>query len=766
MKLNDTQNGSVVLPERAKPKRCSLAATPEAFKILSDGLYGHKIRAVVRETSTNALDGNIAMKLKNPGYEGPAFNVHLPSSLEPYYEVRDFGVGLGFCVVDGEELETDLSNLKFGPALYSDCENYIEEQDSSYGLTIIDEVTEMYTTYFHSNKIQSNDFIGCKGLGAKSPFAVCKAFTVTSIFNGEKRHYSAYLDGFPACVPMADDDGNVIVEKTDEHPGLIVRVPVKESQITQYHSEAKRLYPYFKVKPCITYPSEFTIPEVETSFEGSSWKLRSGGYTANAIMGSIAYPITEYEGATDKAIQVIQAGIDVYFDLGDLEIQPSREGLSYESSTVNTLNKKLEIVADEIIAVVGQEFDACECLWDAKIKAHQHLFGAEGALKKLANIVDVKSITWRGNKIGSDEINMEGSFTEIMKFAFGRKKRNGSQKTKVVKKHDNVKVIKVHPNATFYEIDLPKGAYSRFQYQVKEFGAEPIYAMRFISAKAKAVFAEELGIPVSRIKLASSLPEVPRNSSLGGRYSNSSQVFLHNGSHYNRRLYESWDSVDIDLNEGGIYVPMCRYKVSHEGENIRPDYIKRIVDNLEEIGAGRIKVYGVRSQLVKKFEKSDDWVDLWTFVKNLMYIKSTKMDINRHLANIIQLDCFRQETGFRQMLNASLNYCNLDFGNGHFSEFINDFQTMRRSYDYLDKISEYRSLMRIAGIELDEQADFNLSKRFKELLEIYPMLKCHVEYQGTSFGVRKEYKEQFADYVNLIDEKLEIEKMTNNMVDN
>jgi hypothetical protein len=769
VKVNHAQNSQVVLPERAKPKRCSLAATPEAFKILSDGLYGHKIRAVIRETSTNALDGNIAMKLNNPGYEGPAFYIHLPTELQPYYEARDFGIGLGFCVVDGDELETDLGNLKFGPALYSECEDYIAEQESAYGLTIIDEVTEMYTTYFHSNKIQSNDFIGCKGLGAKSPFAVCSAFTVTSIFNGEKRYYSAYLDGFPACVPMTDAEGNPVVEKTDEHPGLIVRVPVKDSQIEQYHSEAKKLYPYFKVKPVITYPKDFEIPEQEFVFEGKGWKMRDNGGRANAIMGSIAYPMSRYEAISDKAANVVAAPIDIEFNLGDLEIQPSREGLSYEQATIAALNARLEAVSDEILEVVGKEFDGCECLWDAKLKAHEDIFGIHGVLKKLASIVDMKSITWKGQSIADKEINIEkvreDYLIEAWKFAFHkRKKKYGIAKKPKNATKKSATCVKVNPKATFYEIDLPKGAYGRLNYQVQCCGAEPIYAMRFGSMQAKIAFADRVGIPVSRIKKASSLPEVPRTSSMS-RYSNSSQVFVHTGRWGGKNLHSSWESVEIDLNEGGVYVPMCRYKVVDGEENLHPEFVKRVLDNLEDAGFKPIRVYGVRSKLVKQFEKSDDWVDLWTYVKNLLNIQSTKMDVKRHVANVTSLMRFDYRSGFRNMLNSHFNTCKFDFGTGAFADFINVFQTMQCSKDFIRCSYAYMGLMRIAEIDIVD-SDCDLSKEFNKIRKIYPMLDYMIASQRSCFAQREDYQKDVADYVRMIDEKLEVEKMAKDMVDN
>ena len=61
----------------------------KAFKILSDGLYSNKIRAIVRELSCNAVDSHVAADKENVPFE-----VHLPTMLEPWFSVKDFGIGL------------------------------------------------------------------------------------------------------------------------------------------------------------------------------------------------------------------------------------------------------------------------------------------------------------------------------------------------------------------------------------------------------------------------------------------------------------------------------------------------------------------------------------------------------------------------------------------------------------------------------------------------------------------------------------------------
>ena len=58
-------------------------------RILSDGLYSNKIQAIIRELSCNAIDSHV-----EAGCVDKPIEVHLPTVFEPWFYVRDFGVGL------------------------------------------------------------------------------------------------------------------------------------------------------------------------------------------------------------------------------------------------------------------------------------------------------------------------------------------------------------------------------------------------------------------------------------------------------------------------------------------------------------------------------------------------------------------------------------------------------------------------------------------------------------------------------------------------
>lgn len=217
----------------------SIQATGKAFKILSDGMYSDKPAAVIRELSCNALDSHVAA-----GSADTPFEVHLPSEIEPWFSVKDFGTGL------------------------SDAD-----------------VLKLYTTYFQSTKTQSNDFIGALGLGSKSPFSYVDSFTVTSRFNGKRRIYTAFIDaaGIPSIARMN-------VENTDEPNGLEVSMPVEAKDFRVFMDRARKVLERFSPVPLMT-GQQLVIEAPTYTATGDGWRLRDGGLGCYAIQGAVAYPL-------------------------------------------------------------------------------------------------------------------------------------------------------------------------------------------------------------------------------------------------------------------------------------------------------------------------------------------------------------------------------------------------------------------------------------------------------------------------------------------
>jgi hypothetical protein len=325
----------------------NIAQTSKMFKILSDSLYSDKVMAAIRELSTNAYDSHISAGNKNP------FKVTLPTAANPTFVVRDYGTGLS---------QLDMENL--------------------------------YTTYGASNKNDSNDFVGCLGLGSKSPFAYTKSFTTASYYNGKKYTYIAAID--ESGVPTLNLFNT---SNTKEPNGLEISFAVKQHDFQEFTDKAKRIFHYFKMKPIVEGGIGNNLQDHKYSntniiISGAGWRVcrlnsDSQYYPNNfhridsgivAIMGNIAYPvqtaqivgqekeempdhIQKWNRAFQKAdidswksfvSEILNSGLylELDFNIGQLEMDVSREGLQYTKDVIKTLRKKTQ----EIYMEMKEEF--------------------------------------------------------------------------------------------------------------------------------------------------------------------------------------------------------------------------------------------------------------------------------------------------------------------------------------------------------------------------------------------------------------------------
>jgi hypothetical protein len=338
----------------------TIAQTSKMFKILSDSLYSDKVMAVIRELSTNAYDAHVAAGNKNP------FRTTLPTQANPNFTVRDYGTGLS---------QKDME--------------------------------ELYTTYGASNKNDSNDFVGCLGLGSKSPFAYTKSFSTTSYYNGKAYNYIAAMD--EGGVPSLNLFG---VTETSEPNGLEISFAVKQYDFTEFTNKSKRIFHYFKMKPIIEGGvcqslQDHSYSHINAVIEGNGWKIgrvsgnssqypsqhHSTGSSVVAIMGNIAYPVNadkiigEEQEQSNDAIQkwnrtfkkadvnnwknlvreILNSGLylEIQFDIGELEMDVSREGLQYTKNVIKVLRDRTQEIYLTLKEDMSKKLEACTNLVDA-----------------------------------------------------------------------------------------------------------------------------------------------------------------------------------------------------------------------------------------------------------------------------------------------------------------------------------------------------------------------------------------------------------------
>ena len=289
-------------------KQFTIKSSAKAFKILSDNLYSNKIKAIIRELSCNAYDAHIAGNNKEP------FIIHIPDYLDSSFYIKDFGIGLSH-----------------------------------------EDVMNLYTTYFDSSKNNSNDYIGALGLGSKSPFSYTNDFMVESIFNKQKNIYLMYIDesGCPAVNLVSS-------EYIDEPNGVMVKFDVKPDDVYEFKFETKQVLSLFPRSSfnIIGGMSNDNLYE-PINFNNKDY-YRSSTYINNnkdnicALMGNILYPI-DINNIFSNILDTVKIEIlnlykfIVKFDIGELDIAPSRESLSYVQHTKDAIVRKIDYIISDIV---------------------------------------------------------------------------------------------------------------------------------------------------------------------------------------------------------------------------------------------------------------------------------------------------------------------------------------------------------------------------------------------------------------------------------
>jgi hypothetical protein len=732
MAITERRSSSVSISSEVQEAGFTIMASAEAFEILSDRIYPNKIKAVVRELSTNAVDATVDARKVSKIHRLLNENIHI-STQELAQAVND----------NDEYAERErtayVSNEKYNLAdwveqppmvhLPNRLEPYFSVRDYGTGLSH-DFIMKLYTTYFWSDKKTSNDYTGCLGLGSKSPFAYTDHFTVTSYWNGEKRMYNAHLneDHFPAISTFVDDDGNELIFPTDEPNGLEVSFAVKAYDFEEFANEAKKLYPYFRMY--LNVVGNTTVSQHLENIKNKKkagtyynlqgdkvveWGFRpSTGYDVDgprAIMGNIAYPITlsntyEYDSIVR---QLLHTDIDIVFPVGSLQITPSREQLSYKTSTVQAISEALKQIASELADKFNEKIQKAESLWAARCQASD-LFH-HGDFQGFVSLLSLNKLQWHGQELGSTlhiNFDKEDGFI-IHRFSPGKEK------------HKEVRQLPLHSEIVIYEIDLPKGSFTRCDIKAGMLGKQ-IYAVEFINKAARDKFIQTMGMPdTTTFPGTSTLPKPTVNTR--STYSNDSLIFKHTGSTWAERQYRYWGKVNstFKLDDGGIYVEMFRYKATNgSGQEISPQLIGEMISWLSEVDDNQIEVFGVRKRMVKQFKRSDDWVDINEYTKKLLQVEATKNNLGIHIANRKEIS---ETSHFDALLRLAIKIN--DLNDGPLKKFLNNITVMAESRKLLseDKASNYQRLAGRVGFVFTDQPTHKTSIEIDEILKKYPMLK-------------------------------------------
>jgi len=592
MIINTAPQNEAVMSNVGQIGEFRIRNSAKAFSILSSGLYANKIRAIIRELSCNAVDSHTAA-----GKQDTPFDVHLPTQLEPWFSIRDYGTGLTH-----------------------------------------DQVTNIYTTYFESTKTESNEFIGALGLGSKSPFSYTDNFTVTAVKDGRKGIYTAFINeaGVPSIAQMTQED-------CDEPSGVEVKFSVNDRwDFDKFRQEARQVYTYFKLRPVVNGDFKFTDVEYDTKDIIPGVHSYKDSRRCVAIMGNIAYPIEvpQADQSLGELRQLLTCGLEIHFAIGELDFQASREGLSYIPTTIASIKSKLEALNAQLAIHIAKEADAIPNLWERAVhlqrKYHNSLWTT--AIKKY--VADTKLPTFDDNRYGGTmtfkmnvddlakkhNISIRGFNYAKHTKAYPNRKHDTEHKQKPGGGYDYIPYwgITVETNVQFVVNDTNVGATERakFHYRsTKPDASTVVFVLDKVdktkSMNTKAFFKAICNPPADRIVNASTLQKKERaDSGLGKNVTILCLQERGSGGYYREKemVWRDAGKADsFDANQTYYYLPLSGFEAQSKFGSID---VKQFYNDLRDCGLNGLKttIYGVRKGDIEFIRTQKNWINIETYI--------------------------------------------------------------------------------------------------------------------------------------------------------
>lgn len=222
---------------------------------------------------------------------------------------------------------------------------------------------EIYCNIGSSTKRESNDYIGCFGIGRFAPLSCSSTVYITSYYNSTAYHYIMIKNGNSITINL------VSKVNTKEANGL--EVTIKNIGI---------LDPYLKAISSIAFFPNVYVSGITTKYNDLKFKKFNHFAAASVIindkilLGNVLYPCNNNVLSLDsqKFLRKINyTGTVIKFDIGELEITPNRENIIYTNSTIDKINKRIEDAKKEldemILRKIQKNYDNLKELYETLV---------------------------------------------------------------------------------------------------------------------------------------------------------------------------------------------------------------------------------------------------------------------------------------------------------------------------------------------------------------------------------------------------------------
>lgn len=671
-----------------------IEGSPKAFMLLSDGMYSHKELAVIREISTNAYDAHV-----DAGYADKPFEVHLPTAIEPYFYVRDFGISMTH-----------------------------------------DQCMTLYKTFFKSTKTNTNDSVGCLGLGSKSPLAYSNSFTVEAYLNGEKRIYSGFKDttGDYKFVPMG-------ISSTDEPNGIKVSVPVKAGDITKFHTIAGELYKHWKVKPIVNVKIDMVMPDPIIAANDSKWAFHN--MTDNyVVMGQVPYKVNSYELSQMFETDVSDfcynlRGLIMYVNIGDVDFTPSRESLSFNPQTKAKLQEVLSHVMKDVKNSIETSISGQASLFLARNKYVEIQERCSSLNQVTRSLKD--SVMWNGVKLfdsmGMNSVTTGTSTVMSASKSHYRSKINIDRDLLTV--HFGEKVV-------FAIDDLKRGGVGRVRQYLKDNNRGHVYVYTLAENETvdNCPFYDILGGATPKdVLLVSSMPKPERQS-----YSTTDRTYgqVTYFDQYSEKFLTCGMSVK---EEDAVYIPIRKTKAGNyaviNNRSVDISVVQRMLIICYRHRFFDKKFIFVPESTVesRKLEGRDNWEGPEYFIEMLKDIANAHKDTiyaMRHAPRI----------GFTRLHNAILNTSTDNKAKEIVANYRDKTEGLEKNTDVCNNIICTCTALGLSDL-MENCEGFNENAEFAIPLEIemakYPMISF-----VSGVWLEKSQEQKISDYIDFVENQV------------
>ena len=287
-------------------------------------LYSDPIGSVVREITSNCIDAHRERDLKVAG------KVPLNSDDDKKFWSNRKTI----------EIEYIDKNTILG------IEASIVFKDFGVGLSN-KRVQEIFTVFGASTKRDNNLEIGGFGLGAKSPLAYNETFYVKTNHNGREYYYMIYINNDD--VPSMDLVRESLTGK--ELNGTEIIIPIKETWRDKDDFKGA-------IQKQIMYFENIVFKNIEEAIgnlkkpnvlgESENWLIDGEGVDSGILVGKVKYPIDWKILYKDEyTMSHIKYNLLIKFDIGVLDLVPSREALRYTPRTIKLIKNKIDGIIQE-----------------------------------------------------------------------------------------------------------------------------------------------------------------------------------------------------------------------------------------------------------------------------------------------------------------------------------------------------------------------------------------------------------------------------------